>query len=276
MPLSAVVMCNCFREGKTSPLALPVDLLVFEEGYVRLDLPVSNHEQEHRLFHAWLESCCPHPGFRRFNEYIQNWWGYRNFQQALERLGWQHFPVLKAELPETNDGLMSAASAAKALLELQYFKQHISDVKNWFLVNSETGEVVHEYVACYGGIWSVTQGMYNVSFDPQGFFVFTNTNPPREVFRAMRFEQILPDPKLIEAGQSEEVEYVDLDTGQRFLCSMPIGDILWQEGTLKLVAPRYAHVEERNLSVANFSRILSSLTEALTASIETGNPIYWR
>jgi hypothetical protein len=66
--------------------------------------PYDGHQDNHFLFNKWVYSGCEHTQMRYASEII-NWTGYRAFQQTLEAVGWDHFPVLRAELPNTNDGI---------------------------------------------------------------------------------------------------------------------------------------------------------------------------
>jgi hypothetical protein len=99
-------------------------------------LPYEGNEDKHAIFEQWMEQACAHLDMDYASERISHWAGYRLFQQALSRAGWQHYPTLRAELPESNGGLMSAQSAAKALHELHYFEEHADLGTNVSLINS--------------------------------------------------------------------------------------------------------------------------------------------
>lgn len=281
MGLDASVMCNCYKEGRTSIPPVPIELIYFDDKqyHLALNLPWEWEGNEDKyflfdnLFDNWMENACEHEGMNYACVWVSNWSGYRTFQQALGQVGWQHFPTLKAELPNANGGLMSAISAVKALQELNYFKHHADLVTNIFLVNSETGTEIHNYVAAYEGIF-IWDGKcrINLGVDEQGFFIMSMSDPPRELFRSLRFEQRLLESQLTAPylqGRAEyqgKVEYVDFESGQSFVCNSAIGDFQY---------PRYMHIEQRRLDASNFSYIINPLTEIFQAALETGNPVRW-
>ena len=115
MGLDATVMCNCFREGKTTPPPFPRDWLeIDEEGYLNLVEEYDSAENWGKHY-AWQQSCCQHEGMDFACEHISNWAGYRQFQAALGEVGWQYFPVLEEQLPNANGGLTPSAASVKAL-----------------------------------------------------------------------------------------------------------------------------------------------------------------
>src|SRR4051794_28231436 len=109
MGLDASVMCNCFRLGLTTEPPVARDWLqIDEEGYLGLK-PENDSDEAYYRFHGWEQTCCEHPGMRFARESIANWAGFRLFQQALDHVGWDRFPVLRQELPEANGGKTEAA-----------------------------------------------------------------------------------------------------------------------------------------------------------------------
>lgn len=114
MGLDATVMCNCFRDGKTTLPPFPRDWFeTDEEGYINLKREHNSDENWVEQY-AWEQSCCEHEGMDFACERIPNWTGYRQFQAALGEIGWQKFPVLKQQLPNANGGLTSSADSAKS------------------------------------------------------------------------------------------------------------------------------------------------------------------
>lgn len=306
MGLDAQVYCNCWKLGLTSPPPVPREQVIFDpERWISLASSYEGHEVEHDAFYEWLESCCTHPNMEYCSVRVSNWWGYRAFQGALERAGWEHFPTLRDELPEGNGGSMSSLSAAKVLDELDYFRRNAEIGKNIFLVDSETGEWVQEYSAASGGIfvWN-DPSQVNIGFDERGLFIVTSSKdalravvdathhvtqpeqdaPGADLFRAMRLEQRLLEPGKTESSGAGRVEFINLDNGTRFVCTTEVSgkQIPWPDGRMqnddgrvRTQYPRYLHVEERPLSTEHFSHILDALTEVCRASVETGNAVLW-
>ncbi len=254
MGLDASVMCQCFRLGLCS--APPVDasrLRLDEDGWLGL---TSGTEAEQLAVDQWQHSACVHEDMVFYDADLSNWSGYRSFQQALEQAGWQHFPTLREYLPNSNDGSLSASAAGEALRELDRF--HSLDLgKEIVLVNSQTGQVLYDYIAPCGGrfVFGGQTGV-DVGFDPAGL-VLVERDTERVLFRATRVEQIEhPD------GQTT---LIDRDTGQRYLGQVRVGD----EGD------RFLHTECRALDPEKFAFITRPLRALLEASLETGNPVRW-
>src|SRR5690242_16671064 len=123
MGLDASVMCNCYRQGKTTPCPFPEYFYVDEDGFPALNLPYEYNEEKFDIFENWLATCCEHPNMDYAAVFVANWKGYQSFLAALEQAGWENFPMLHAELPEDNQGLTSAEAAQAALQELELFKR---------------------------------------------------------------------------------------------------------------------------------------------------------
>lgn len=275
MGLDASVMCNCYKQGKTTPCPFPEYFYVDAEGFPTLDLPFEGNEDKFEELDEWLATCCEHPHMDYAAVYVANWKGYRSFREALEQIGWEHFPVLEAELPHSNQGLTSPQAAQKALEELERFASAGKNISKAFLVDSDTGEALASSTLAYGGMfgWDGRTGM-NLGFDEHGFFIVDAWEFNRELFRAMRFEQ---KPLVSDSlDKPQQFEFTDLDTGRQFVCSTPLKlftkDI---SGQLKQSYPHRVHVEQRVVEVDYFSYILGPLTHIFQAAVETGNPVRW-
>ncbi|CAN98707.1 MULTISPECIES: hypothetical protein [Sorangium] len=285
MGLDATVMCRCWLDGTTRTPPPHAEHVGFdEEGQLCLTLP-EERQDAHDAFYAWMEDCCPHPRMWLASEWISNWAGLRAFQAALDRIGWQHFPTLQAELPAANGGMMPAEASARALGELARFAELVASVRSAFLVDSGTGDELYDFVPQYEGIFVMSGSeQVNLGFDVNGFFVRSRGAPPRELFRALRVEQILLEPERTEAHEGGRVLLRDLDTGREFesRVAVPGGCIPWPDGRMqddrgrvRSAYPRSFHVAQRALGVADFEQILGSLRRVFEASVATGNPVCW-
>ncbi|WP_438040558.1 hypothetical protein [Sorangium sp. So ce128] len=146
-------MCRCWLDGTTRTPPPHAEHVAFdEEGQLCLTLP-EERQDAHDAFYAWMEDCCPHPRMWLASEWISNWAGLRAFQAALDRIGWQHFPTLHAELPAANGGMMPAGASARALGELARFAELVASVRSAFLVDSETGHKLYDFIPQYEGIF---------------------------------------------------------------------------------------------------------------------------
>ncbi len=282
MGLTVKVMCRCFVEGKVqAPFSAPIS--VAEDGSLFLDFPWEGNEEKHILFSNWLESGCEHRWMDYASDVI-NWTGYRLFQQALADVGWEHFPTLKAELPNTNDGATPASAAAKMLEELFFFSERADLGQVTVLVDSDTGEELHEYVAAYDGEFSYKPNGDSFGVDDAGYFIRLNVNQTKqEVFRAMRVEQLVPDPSTVTISDQTLVEFINLDTGDRYAYPEPVVKIIYwpngalqnAEGQMRLGYPNRMHVTTRKRTAVDFEVVITSLRNACKAAIEIGNPIAW-
>ncbi|HET8631303.1 MAG TPA: hypothetical protein VFL91_28110 [Thermomicrobiales bacterium] len=284
MGLDAFVRCNCWKEGRTTPPPVPRELIYEDEEGLELRLPFDGKEEMYFAFDRWMLSCCEHEDMSYARVRVSNWSGYRLFQQALERAGWEHFPTLEAELPNANGGQMSPGSAAKALAELRYFCDQADLGENTFLVDAETGEELRAYVASYAGMFAFA-AHYELGFDPNGFYVLDESvAPPKELFRSCRFEQRFLEPLPMDANYGGPVELIDLVMQERAVSPMAITghEIPWpdgrmenDQGSVRNAYPRFLEVTRRRVTSADYDYILDPLTEIFEASVEIGNPVIW-
>ena len=263
MGLDAFVNCNCFKEGKTSKPPVDSRLIVFDDGLCDVTLPDEGNQKIIKKFYHWIKNCCPHPNMQFLSVYVSNWWGVRTFQEALGKIGWEHFPVLKAGLPEGNGGSVPASSSEKALDELNYFERNVHHLKNIYLVESKTGEPIYNYVRCYDGTFFLAG--YQAGSDEKGFFVVKkNGDQDEELFRATRFTQKVTQrifSKKVKAG------WVNVENQSSFTADMAI--------KVDRGYPDLLHVEWRNEDSSDYQYVLEPLKQIFEASRATGNPVYW-
>jgi hypothetical protein len=121
MGLNAVVMCNCFREAKTTRPPFPHEWLeVDDEGY--FNLTKSRDSDKNRIRqHEWIKFCCEHEGMNLAYECVANWNGYRLFQAARAEVGWQHFPRPQAP----HNGIDSYGRQSRCRLARRGYGHHL-------------------------------------------------------------------------------------------------------------------------------------------------------
>lgn len=307
MGLDAFVYCNCLKEGKTKPYTLPFGWRFnAETGYFEPDINTDDDDEfdaKWQDLQDWAGDACEHGDLIHTFDRIANWFGYRKFLNALERHGWAHFPALEAELPDGNQGTTTPEAAAVILEELAYFRERVASL-SYFLVDTVSGEVLHEYNEAYQGIFLYDgRSGVDIGIDPDGLFIVERTRgrtfmddvgeiikgipgipQRRELFRAMHFEQRLLEPQLTSNHQGGRVEYFSADTEDRFICSAAISgrQIPWPDGRMendagqiRLEYPQAMHVEARSVASDHFAYIIEPLLAVCKAAIETGNPIVW-
>ena len=267
--------------------------MVDEHGTVDLDLPdprvgATKEETEtfwarYEAFEEWQKCACPHPDMRYADVYVSNWGGYRLFQQALGQAGWEHFPTLQAQLPNRDSGSSPASAAAAALEELRYFIEVADLGSNIFLIDSDTGDVLHEYMAAYQGVFLFqvrhTPGL-EAGVDHRGFFIREREGLRREHFRSQRFLQNV----ISEDGPERSAEYVDLESGRQYRCAVIACSrhVPWPDGRLQDDAGRFCthysarlHTEWRPVTADYYAYVTEPLVEVFKASLATGNPVVW-
>jgi hypothetical protein len=288
MGLDAFVACTCYREGHTTPPPVPAELVVVSEtGELELALP---DDQEHRELHdrfwAWRRSGsgCPHESMHDEWVHVSSWWGISSFEQALERAGSERFPTLLAELPSANGGAMHPEAAARVLEELAVFGSRSQVGHSWYLVNGDTGNVLYEYLdGSDGRFFRGGRSGVDLGVDPHGFFVASRSDPPRELFRAMRFEQRPMDPAGFDAYRRPTVEFVDSDSGQRFTSPAAVTvTVPWpdgragdEDGRVNQHAPRRLEVEKRPVTPDDYRDEVEALERICRSAVATGNPVVW-
>ena len=98
MGLDATVMCTCFAEGRAAPP--PFSPALLHRGHHGLLALADDADPAlWDAFERWTDAACEHPAMEAASERIASWAGLRRFQEAIEALGRERFPVLAGELP---------------------------------------------------------------------------------------------------------------------------------------------------------------------------------
>jgi hypothetical protein len=285
MGLDASVMCNCFRQQRTSNPPVPREWLhIDEDGYLSLR-PERESDEAFFKVYEWEQTACEHPGMEQASEHIGNWSGYRAFQEALEQAGWHLFPTLEAELPENNGGQTSPASARLCLEELACFRSLETLGEKACLVDSATGEEVHRHIAAYDGVfvWAGSVGL-EVGLGEFDFFV-RDASTGSDLFRSRHFRQRVLEPKRVGRDWDiGEVELTNMDSGERFRSPVAVRgrQVPWpsgrwedDEGRCNFAVPVEFHVEARPILPQDFDYTVTALEKVFRAAVETGNPVRW-
>jgi hypothetical protein len=269
MGLDAVVRCRCWRDGHTTAPPVARDLISDCDGFLELTLPYGGNEGLHDDFRRWLEDACPHPGMHLASEWISGWPGYRLFQSALEHAGWEHFPLLRSHLPATNHGELPAADAPAALAELRFFTGTADLGTITELLDDATGEPINRHVAAYAGVFVFSRD-WELGVDERGFFVRdVRRDPPREVFRAMRFTQRIAGPA--PGGDDGAVRFADMDSA----AEVTVGCGPVTAGAAPADHSRSLRVRTRPATGQDFGSVVDALTTVVEAAIASGNPVHW-
>lgn len=284
MGLDAVVMCTCYRDGKAAPPPFPAEWVELDdEGGVRLK---KDHDSDDTWIakYGWEQSCCEHAGMCVVSTHIATWSGYHLFRDALARIGWRHFPVLKEQLPESNGGLTPPAASAEALLELDVFSSCGEIGRKTVLVATSSGEILYERVPAHGGVF-IQCGRRGIDVGlTESDFVAMDSRTGHVLFRATRIRQFDASGTRV-PGAGDGTVWQDLDTGRTFASGiampgtrMPCEDDTGEhpEGTCRDDDPAEFHVERRASTAAEHDAIVERLRTVFAAAVAVGNPVVWR
>lgn len=258
MGLDAFVRCRCYQDGLVSPPADLADHVDSDEEFFCLDLPFDGYEEEHERFDDWVASGCEHPDMEYASEYLSNWGGYRLFQNALERAGWHHFPILQEYLPESNGGMLPADLATAALEELLVFQALPRLGEDFRLVESASGKVLTKGVDVYDGIFIWAEER-EYGIDRKTFFV-RDRESKKVLFKSRDFTQKVVNGRAL---------YRCCETGKSYADGIPLG---LAEGDHY---PGGFHLEPFQHRPEDFHYVVEPLERILTASVEVDNPVCW-
>ncbi len=280
MGLDASIRCRCWEDGKTPapPCAPSLD----EDGWLE---PAEGADDIERssAFYRWVNEACPHEDMEAVTQHISNWGGYRLFQEALEGLGWDHFPTLQRVFPEVNGGMAGPEDSRHCLAELTRFEE-LYRGDSVVLMDADTGDELQSYVGSYGGVF-VLNGRtgVDIGFDKDGLFL-AERDAKRVLFRAKRVAQRLLEPEATRDGRDGKVELANLDTGETFACTtaIPGKTVPWPDGRRQddqgrvcTSYPNHLSVEVRSRDAGYFAYILAPLRTVFAAAVDIGNPVRW-
>jgi hypothetical protein len=273
MGLSAHVFCNCLKEQKTTLPPMCRELIyIDDDGFINMRYPdgVTDNEQDD-LWHElslWAENCCSHPDMHFCSEHVGNWSSVRELQQAVcdKEVS---YPSLASIFPYANGGQVSVETARLCLKELELFCHNIAKQAGLFLVNAKTDRVIYSYIESYGGIFFM-DGItgIDVGFDYNGLFVIERKSG-KEHFRSLRFlQEALPDEYKVSNGGKKHTIHpsmlTDTASGNKFKVDFTLDNEKHSE----------FQIVSRSLTADDFYSI-EPLKKLFSASIETGNSIYW-
>lgn len=276
MGYDAFVLCNCYKEGKTSDPPYPDFIRISDEG-IDLDLQnVDTFDSEEKLniyieFDQWKATGCSHENMRYANESIANSSGMVDFITALEEQnGEMKFPVLMKCLESRNERSISSEMSGHILEELlKLEKSNFSEEKVLLqLKDSDTRlqstNTDHHLVFRWSG-----NNKENFCIDQNGFSIIENRKyfwieKSVEVFRSSDFKQL--------TKRNGQFCFVDCATGKNFSTR---SKILPNDNSAPLAEYHFIVRKEQVSFIAEYGRIIYALKQLTNASIETGNQIIW-
>lgn len=276
MGLDAFVRCNCLKEGKTTEPPIDRTWIISEDdGYYYLDPKYATDTDLEKQLYDWSKNCCIHSGMK-IDEHISNWAGLRVFQEILDKIGIEHFPVLSRQLPEMNGGSLSVESAKAALQELEGFEQKTQALTNIYLINVDNNQPIYQYVDAYEGkiMWSKA---YSAGFNANGFYI-VKSDTDEILFQGKRITQkVYTYPNWlyrfakifnIKLKTVRKACWINQDTNAHFY-------IPWGISVDGKEYPKELIVEERTTDISDVEYIIGQFRKIFQASIEMNNPVFW-
>ena len=273
MGLTASLMCRCYVEGKAKPCPFPewfeYDPSTMPALHAEFEDP-DEAEEVFESFQAWLETACEHPKMEYAREFIAGWSSFRQFIAALKELGEAHFPTLIDQLYDGGEGVTPVELVPTMLEELERFEARQSELLQAVLVDAERDEIVSMGSDTVGGVLVLDRVTgYSLGFDKQGFFVLDRYEMNRQYFRARVVEQRLLHP------ETQEVEFVDQETGRSFRCRAAFGkQVTGEDGIPRMYLAQF-QVELRPILPERYVHITAPLRRILHMAQQVGNPIRW-
>jgi len=274
MGLNAFVLCNCWKEGKTTVPPINRELIYYDEDNDCFSVHCSegtSNEEKWRLedlIKEWARNCCIHPNMKYCDEHIGNWSSVRELQQAVIKCA-DTFTVLPSIFPSCNGGCVEPEIAEKALQELDMFCQNLEKQNGLYLIDAKSGDKIYAYIAGYKGVFAFS-GDIGTGFDHNGLFVH-NEKTGEEYFRSMHVTQELLEPEeRVSVNGESYTSYpsllMDIASGKTYRNYFTIGGEKSGYTELKVIM--------RPLLEADFYSI-EPLRKVLRASVETKNPVCW-
>ena len=274
MGISASVMCNCYRDGITTPCPFPTQFVADPSTMPGLEWeePPDEKIAEEAIakLRVWLSNCCEHPNMNFANEFIASWKGYQGFTDALEALDRSRFKTLLSQLPDGDDGITTPDVARVMLTELDDLANLQASIKHAVLVDDERDDIISMGSNILQGALAVDPNTgLDIGFNESGFFVRDRWELNRILFQSTHFEQRLIMPETL------QVEYVDIESKRHFRCNTPFGkSSIGADGLPRMVFVRM-RVDLIASTENRFAYTIEPLRRVLNAAIETGNPVRW-
>lgn len=202
--------------------------------------------------------------------FISSWKGFRNFLDAIGTLGKAHYPMIVEQLPDGDEGFTSSDKVQQLSDELQHFIVHQTEIQQAVLVDTERkDDISMGSNVLRGALTTDRLSGYDLGFNEHGFFVRDRWELDRILFRAMRVEQQLMNP------EQHQVEYINLDTNARFLCTTPFGKVGTGEDGIPRMMLQFFHVELRATSPNRFAYITDPLQRLFEEALAHNAGIEW-
>ena len=258
------MVCNCYKEGKTSEPPHKEYIRESIEG-LELDLPWEENQDAHNEFYEWTQSlACAHEDMELCSERLANISGLSSFKALLERLGREKYPVISGNLPVTNGGFLSVDLAQPMLDEILRIEREPGKEKRVYLFQGDEHLVSSAYIRQHY-IFAFEGDKNFLGLNSDRFFIlnqkkFLGISRTKKVFESTHFK--------IKARGRKQFEYIDIESGKSATIGMRIGN-------RELKLSNYTIETRATLIREEYAYIIDPLKRLVKASIESGNPIIW-
>lgn len=276
MSYSAYVICNCYKDGKTTEPPHK-EFLKFDEDGLYLDIPSERWEKDDEKvyqmcadFDEWKRTACEHEEMELADEYLSNISGMGAFRHIVSELGGKSkFPILTEYLPTANGGILPSEYAQQALDELFLLEKEQSIEEKVVLIEKSTGSL--KASVSTDTYWFFVFTAYNKNtygIDKEGFFILENVKEKGEevsyiMFRSNNFIQ--------QTISKERYKFIDISSGECYECSVklhPNEDEAKDDYEFEVQTERVGITNE-------YEYMIEPLKRLAKASIVSGNPIHW-
>lgn len=276
MSYSAYVICNCYKDGKTTEPPHK-EFLRFDEDGLYLDIPnelwKKDEEKVYQMaadFDEWKRTACEHEEMELADEYLSNISGMGAFRHIVRELGGQDkFPILTEYLPTANGGVLPNEFAQQALDELLRLEKEQSTEEKIVLIEKSTGSLkafVSSDTYCFFVFTAYNKNTYGI--DKEGFFILENVKEKNEELSYIMFRS----NNFIQQTVSKDLyKFIDIPSGESYECTVKL-----HPHEEEATDDYEFEVQTERVRVANeYEYMIEPLKRLAKASILSGNPIHW-
>lgn len=274
MGFGGYVVCNCYKEGKTTEPPHKSYLHIDEYG-LSLEIPHEIRQQdseraermEHE-FNEWKEAACEHEDMDYANENLANRTGMSMFRSLIGSLGSQHYPVLSTCLPANNEGFVPTDLVEKLLEELSRLESEPSLEQNVKLIETSSGHIIGS--VRYGVSWpfQITRDGLVLILNQDGFFILEESAEHDRTKKLVHFQS---KSFLQEITSEGKFRFIDLESKSSF--ESPTG--LYSPDELQTDSLTFEVSIDLATLATSYGYIIQPLKILAKASVQTGNPICW-
>jgi hypothetical protein len=276
MSFSGHVVCNCYKEGRTTePPHREYVKIDYDGLYVELPTQLYREDEEryfkmHDEFDDWKSRACEHANMELADEYLCNISGMFDFRRLLSELEEEgNFSILKTYLPKHNEGILPLEFVSEALAELKALEECTQTEEKISLIVKNTNEIIANTIANHQRLFKFNSDYTFGLNREKGFFIYANKkdndfHSDNIKFSSWNFAQ----------HKSSQKSYLfsDMTIGTTLDCPLNL-----QPRACDPNDQYEFEVKIETVSIINhYSYIIGPLKKLIDASILSRNPICWK